>query len=589
MGWQEELRQYIVLQMSSGKARSQIEQELLAAGWKAEMIGPVLQEMIPESITPEANPTPPTPTPSIPPYTRPASPASAPVSYTAPFAAYPARPISSPAPAASFPAPLATPATPTISSQMNPTIPTRSMSDMPSSFNSAGSQPASGPDAKPGIPKMYLLAGIVLLVAIVLGAVLLTQGSGQQKPALETLGNATQPSPQDASGQFQKSLDLYLASPFRTAYDMKSQTVSRSTYARSNVTVRMNATFYSKDPDAYRIDLMLGKNMEIRTYLLNGTGYSCTKVTDWICQKYGDSASLGVSLPGQSIKADLAQHPEIKSLAPRTIAGVAASCHSLEIPGTVSSEYCFASDGALLYAHRFSSIGGNMTNLTMEALSAPAPATDADFVLPAAPASATSPNIDSGTIGPTDSGPAAAPAADAKTELANLLALQARSAWTVEYDLNQPQGGINWSHDGKDRWHLSRNIGGENYRSYALNGQYYACDETTGDWICYYYQKAGIVTLGADYGLLAELKRNTVIEVKKAESRKMMMTQTTCFKLRFTTYAGTYCYMPKTGALVYSNTGIEREAGLHVNMASTQDFVLPTGRIINETAGGFGS
>jgi hypothetical protein len=258
----------------------------------------------------------------------------------------------------------------------------------------------------------------------------------------------------------------------------------------------------------------------------------------------------------------------------------------MEIPNRVSSEYCYSASGALLYVHRYSFMDGNTTNLTLEAIGAPEPASDADFVLPAAPTSAQMTGGE--TILPTDSGPEPMQSADAKTELANLLELQAKSAWKVGYGaFNDPQNEYNWSHDGKGNWLLSQTISGDVYKSYVLDGQYYVCGDTTGDWIC---RKTSIMSLGPDYGLLDELKSNTMIDVKKVDDKKVMGSiQTACFKLRFTTYAGTYCYYPKNGVNLYSNTSVVREATLYMNIAPARDFELPTSRIVNETAGGFGS
>ena len=191
-----------------------------------------------------------------------------------------------------------------------------------------------------------------------------------------------------ASAQFQKSLDSYLSNPLKTVYGQNSSTRINSGIVKANVSVKDSITSYSNGSDA-RVDTRLGL-AEVRSYLLSGTSYLCTRVggANWSCMQINTTME---GIPGKDLGDDLAQQPAIGSLPPRTIVGIKTDCYSLKIPPALSSEYCYAADGALLYASRFSSKGGNTTNSTMEALAAPVPALSSDFVPPAAPSSVYTP------------------------------------------------------------------------------------------------------------------------------------------------------------------------------------------------------
>ena len=137
-----------------------------------------------------------------------------------------------------------------------------------------------------------------------------------------------------------------------------------------------------------RID-MNAATYKVRTYLLGQKAYSCTdRGAGWFCNSFRRELYEGEPIPSDllySLGTGLSAQPELYNIAgdgKMAIAGASADCYSLT-GANATIKYCVSAKGVPLYM-KYGSTNGKPVTSVISATQVGI-ATDADFVLPAAP------------------------------------------------------------------------------------------------------------------------------------------------------------------------------------------------------------
>lgn len=144
---------------------------------------------------------------------------------------------------------------------------------------------------------------------------------------------------------------------------------------------KLTATQYFESKKKMRMDMKI-QGMEVRTYVMGDTFYSCNKADSWTCMKFtSDEEYENMDLNANFDDIDaMPQNYDISYAGTKQVAGKTAVCFTVDHP-EAELEECFSKEGIPLYIK----VGFDGEESVMEALEFSSSIPAGTFDLPAEP------------------------------------------------------------------------------------------------------------------------------------------------------------------------------------------------------------